>query len=187
MEEEINFLWSDSPGRGPAGRPMTGPESFSRFVRRKKPAQIPDFWGSQYFCGSSWSWNGWGSNPWPLACEANAHPGWATVPIINIQAHGPEYDRKKGICRFPFSCGRWDLNPHAVASTRSLVLLVCQFRHFRMRFQKGRCRRWDLNPHYVAITGTWSLRVCHSATPANKCYSIFIEGKCQQQILKKEI
>ena len=53
-----------------------------------------------------------------------------------------------------FSCGRWDLNPHAVASTRSLVLLVCQFRHFRMRFQKGRCRRWDLNPHYVAITGT---------------------------------
>ena len=53
-----------------------------------------------------------------------------------------------------FPCGRWDLNPHAVASTRSLVLLVCQFRHFRMRFQKGRCRRWDLNPHYVAITGT---------------------------------
>ena len=67
-----------------------------------------------------------------------------------------------------FPCGRWDLNPHAVASTRSLVLLVCQFRHFRMRFQKGRCRRWDLNPHYVAITGTWSLRVCHSATPAHK-------------------
>lgn len=28
-------------------------------------------------------------------------------------------------------CGRWDLNPHDVTITRSLVLLVCQFRHFR--------------------------------------------------------
>ena len=25
-------------------------------------------------------WNRWGSNPWPLACEANAHPSWATIP-----------------------------------------------------------------------------------------------------------
>ena len=32
-----------------------------------------------------------------------------------------------------FFCGGWDLNPHAVASTRSLVLLVCQFRHLRIR------------------------------------------------------
>ena len=30
-------------------------------------------------------------------------------------------------------CGRWDLNPHGLAATRSLVLLVCQFRHFRLR------------------------------------------------------
>ena len=30
------------------------------------------------------------------------------------------------------SCGRWDLNPHDVTTTRSLVLLVCQFRHFRV-------------------------------------------------------
>ncbi len=29
-------------------------------------------------------------------------------------------------------CGRWDLNPHDIAVTRSLVLLVCQFRHFRL-------------------------------------------------------
>ena len=28
-------------------------------------------------------------------------------------------------------CGRWDLNSHVIAHTRSLVLLVCQFRHFR--------------------------------------------------------
>ena len=28
-------------------------------------------------------------------------------------------------------CGRWDLNPHANTSTRSLVLPVCQFQHFR--------------------------------------------------------
>ncbi len=25
-------------------------------------------------------WNQWGSNPWPLACEANAHPSWAMIP-----------------------------------------------------------------------------------------------------------
>ena len=29
------------------------------------------------------------------------------------------------------ACGRRDLNPHDIAITRSLVLLVCQFRHFR--------------------------------------------------------
>ena len=28
-------------------------------------------------------------------------------------------------------CGRWDLNPHVVTNTRSLVLPVCQFQHFR--------------------------------------------------------
>ena len=28
-------------------------------------------------------------------------------------------------------CGRWDLNPHENTPTRFLVLLVCQFRHFR--------------------------------------------------------
>lgn len=28
-------------------------------------------------------------------------------------------------------CGRWDLNPHDIAATRTLILLVCQFRHFR--------------------------------------------------------
>ena len=31
-------------------------------------------------------------------------------------------------------CGRWDLNPHDLTATRSLVLLVCQFRHFRKPF-----------------------------------------------------
>ena len=45
-----------------------------------------------------------------------------------------------------FPCGRWDLNPHAVASTRSLVLLVCQFRHFRMRFQKRKMQEMGLEP-----------------------------------------
>ena len=29
-------------------------------------------------------------------------------------------------------CGRWDLNPHVVTDTRSLVLPVCQFQHFRI-------------------------------------------------------
>ena len=30
------------------------------------------------------------------------------------------------------SCGRWDLNPHEHTPTRSLVLPVCQFQHFRI-------------------------------------------------------
>ena len=34
-------------------------------------------------------------------------------------------------------CGRWDLNPHGIATTRSLVLLVCQFRHFRIAIQNN--------------------------------------------------
>ena len=35
-------------------------------------------------------------------------------------------------------CGRWDLNPHGIATTRSLVLLVCQFRHFRISSRDDR-------------------------------------------------
>ena len=31
-------------------------------------------------------------------------------------------------------CGRWDLNPHEHTPTRSLVLPVCQFRHFCILF-----------------------------------------------------
>ena len=31
-------------------------------------------------------------------------------------------------------CGRWDLNPHDHTTTRSLVLPVCQFQHFRIYY-----------------------------------------------------
>lgn len=38
------------------------------------------------------------------------------------------------IKRYSFQlCGRWDLNPHVHAYTRSLVLPVCQFQHSRIR------------------------------------------------------
>ncbi len=36
------------------------------------------------------------------------------------------------IFHFPYDCGRWDLNPHVYTDTRSLVLPVCQFQHFRI-------------------------------------------------------
>ena len=45
--------------------------------------------------------------------------------------------KKKPLVNFEFTrveCGRWDLNPHGIAATRSLVLLVCQFRHFRLTY-----------------------------------------------------
>ena len=41
-------------------------------------------------------------------------------------------NKKPGLLRIQALCGRWDLNPHDVTTTRSLVLLVCQFRHFRV-------------------------------------------------------
>ena len=40
--------------------------------------------------------------------------------------------QKKRAFLLSLYCGRWDLNPHGVPTTRSLVLLVCQFRHFRI-------------------------------------------------------
>ena len=50
------------------------------------------------------------------------------------QRHASSADRAGGETMNPGSrCGRWDLNPHDVTVTRSLVLLVCQFRHFRER------------------------------------------------------
>ena len=46
-----------------------------------------------------------------------------------------------------FNCGRWDLNPHGVPTTRSLVLLVCQFRHFRVFLIKlSRMQEMGLEP-----------------------------------------
>ena len=46
-----------------------------------------------------------------------------------------------------FNCGRWDLNPHGVPTTRSLVLLVCQFRHFRAFLIKlSRMQEMGLEP-----------------------------------------
>ena len=86
--------------------------------------------------------------------------------------------------------GTWTHTP--IIGTRSLVLLVCQFRHFRIfnyrrskitklsvlpRGKKLRCRRWDLNPHDIAATGTWSLRVCqfrHSCAFAISCEQIIL-------------
>ena len=51
---------------------------------------------------------------------------------------GMKVSNKKNLDKIKVShtfnqCGRWDLNPHGIAATRSLVLLVCQFRHFRIR------------------------------------------------------
>ena len=59
-----------------------------------------------------------------------------TCETLNPAGLGLPQEAKKGriaICypSFSNSCGRWDLNPHDIAITRSLVLLVYQFRHFR--------------------------------------------------------
>ena len=49
-------------------------------------------------------------------------------------------------------CGGWDLNPHEIAPTRSLVLLVCQFRHLRIWMSLFNNRR--LYYHNINIIAT---------------------------------
>ncbi len=81
------------------------------------------------------------------------------------------------------SCGRRDLNPHDIAATRSLVLLVYQFRHFRTicnycaSLCKKGCGRRDLNPHDIAATRSLVLlvyqfrhfRICTLPVAAHFC------------------
>ncbi len=55
----------------------------------------------------------------------------AVLRVIKEQIKSLE---RKTLVNFEFTrvkCGRWDLNPHVVSDTRSLVLPVCQFQHFR--------------------------------------------------------
>ncbi len=61
-------------------------------------------------------------------------------------------------------CGRWDLNPHVVSDTRSLVLPVCQFQHFRIHCMKQNC-------------AFHSLRVCklYDSTAARSCQQNFVK------------
>ena len=72
--------------------------------------------------------------------SATAEEGSRTLKVL--LPHGPEpcasansatsafaYLIKHGT--FKYQCGRWDLNPHDHATTRSLVLPVCQFQHSR--------------------------------------------------------
>ena len=66
------------------------------------------------------------------------------TPVRQFQYHHSNHQALRVYRYFPYnakrlksfdlslSCGRWDLNPHDVTTTRSLVLLVCQFRHFRV-------------------------------------------------------
>ena len=61
------------------------------------------------------------------------------------------------------SCGRWDLNPHDVTTTRSLVLLVCQFRHFRV----SGVSRFRISHRRILIYHTFS---CLASTFLNFFY-----------------
>ena len=48
-------------------------------------------------------------------------------------------------------CGKWDLNPHDLAATRTLILLVYQFRHSRILliiFASLRSTRLSLKPFF---------------------------------------
>ena len=95
---------------------------------------------------------------------------------------------------FEKKCGRWDLNPHDIAATRSLVLLVCQFRHFRsLHFFLSESLMISWNKRNAG-KGTWTLTVlpqqapeacasANSAIPANKCYFIAWFSSCQLNFL----
>ena len=64
----------------------------------------------------------------PTEAERRMNP-WVqlTLPLLK-QKKSKSFD----LLSFCFKCGRWDLNPHVYTNTRSLVLPVCQFQHFRM-------------------------------------------------------
>ena len=64
----------------------------------------------------------------PTEAERRMNP-WVqlTLPLLK-QKKSRSFD----LLSFCFKCGRWDLNPHVYTNTRSLVLPVCQFQHFRM-------------------------------------------------------
>ena len=88
-------------------------------------------------------------NPFPSSCLSPAEEGSRTLKVL--LPHGPEpcasansatsafaYLIKHGT--FKYQCGRWDLNPHDHATTRSLVLPVCQFQHSRLLLFIFACR-----------------------------------------------
>ena len=59
------------------------------------------------------------------------------------------------------SCGGWDLNPHVLPDTRSLVLPVCQFQHLRatngilaQRFMFGKWKIKKLDRTYLTVKNT---------------------------------
>ena len=78
------------------------------------------------------------------ACGACLAP---TEPKARPWTHGVQVSfglvKKKSSCFTQllsfWSCGRWDLNPHDVTATRTLILLVCQFRHFRIHSFELNC------------------------------------------------
>ena len=88
-------------------------------------------------------------NLFPSPCLSPAEEGSRTLKVL--LPHGPEpcasansatsaftYLIKHGT--FKYQCGRWDLNPHDHATTRSLVLPVCQFQHSRLLLFIFACR-----------------------------------------------
>ena len=62
----------------------------------------------------------------------NASESCTSQSLISAQKNRCTYQKPSKYNDFSILlCGRWDLNPHGTNATRSLVLLVCQFRHFR--------------------------------------------------------
>ena len=72
---------------------------------------------------------------------------------------------------FYTSCGRWDLNPHDIAITRSLVLLVCQFRHFRIAV--NRCKKYNsIMPSESQQQILLFFKICPNGFPDAGCRQI---------------
>ena len=85
--------------------------------------------------------------------------------------------------------GTWTLT--SVTLTRTWILLVCQFRHFRKPYEfilqssyYSACGRWDLNPHDLTVTRSLVLLVCqfrHFRKPLSVFVSVV--SATQQKIL----
>ena len=126
-------------------RPMT---MLFTWIHSRKPFLLHSVLDTWYFRHILWSLSkrNWASTPVPYQPSCNTFSRNLSIMetsnvtlIASDETNEKNYlgqcnneTKKEQVIRLALSCGRWDLNPHENTPTRSLVLLVCQFRHFRV-------------------------------------------------------
>ena len=134
----------------------------SNYIHNFMNSFIGSFMGSsvEYFVGY-------------IHCKIRKNPAFSIKTNSKKSNKKPRFQAVIGLIpRFFNSCGRWDLNPHVLSDTRSLVLPVC---HSSTPAQQ---RKFYHNFLYCAsffLVETKSFlrkrKVCICFIPANKCFA----------------